>query len=116
MFSKNLSKRNLKVLQRIHSLPPNKREEEINKCHYTVIIAICEFALNFLSRTFSCAPPIKDKLIKFGAVLRKLAKRKKLSKDCEIERRLINQRINNSCLTDFIIPAALTYIYKNLPT
>lgn len=109
MISNNL-KKNLNLLNSLVDLPENIKKKLILTCGEDLIIAICELTLNLLNKTFSCTPHIKNKLKKYKRALRKLASRKKLSKNCNVERKLINQRVEGVSFLNYIIPSALKFI------
>lgn len=113
MISKHLEK-NLKLLYTLQSLPEKTKKIIINDADRSLIIAICEICLNLLCGTFCCTPKVKRKLKKFKNKLKKLASRKKLSKNFNIEKKIINQYGGSVNFLAYLIPPALEYIFHHL--
>lgn len=114
MISEHL-KKNLNILQSLVDLPENIVRKLIDTADKSLVIAIVEIILNLLEGVFEVGAAIKKKLKKFEFELRKLAGRKKLSKNCRVEKKLINLKKFGYTLLSLIIPAALNYIFNSLP-
>jgi len=115
MISNHL-KSNLNLLKAIPNLPEKTVKKVVASGDRSLIISICEICLNLLSETFSCTPGVKRKLKRYKHRLTKLAERKKLSKNCRIEKNLINRNCGGALggFLSVLIPPALEYIYHQI--
>lgn len=113
-MTSNHLRNNLDLLKVLHKVPLNTKKHIVAHGDRSLIIAICELALNLLNGTFCCTPNIRKKLQKYKKNLIKLANRKKLSKNFIVEKRIINQQCGQGkSLLTFLIPPALDYIYQH---
>lgn len=114
MISDHL-KSNLDVLKVLNKVPKNTKKHIIAHGDRSLIIAICELALNLLSETFNCTSTAKRHLRRYKKNLTKLATRKKLSKNLAVEKKIINQQFGagSNGFLPLLIPPALSYIYQN---
>lgn len=80
-MSKNIQK-NLKVLDFLKSTTPKVRAEILKNADNSLVLAICEIALNLYRGNIKCSKSCLRKLIPFKKLLIKLAsvKKKKKSK------------------------------------
>lgn len=113
MISKHL-KKNIKLLSNFNNKSLTERKKIIQNGDYSLIIAICEICVNYLKGTFNCSPSDKKKLKRSQKKLRKLVGRKKLSRNCETEKQIINHYGGGLKFLSLVIPPALDYIEKQI--
>lgn len=114
MISKHL-RENLSFLRDISKLTESEIVERINQADRSLIYAICELCMNLVNEIIPCSRLLKFKLQNYEYTLIKLAEKKKLSKKCAIEKRLLtNSRGSGGRLLMLIIKPSLNYIHRNL--
>lgn len=100
------------MLSNFNNKSLRERKEIIKYGDYSLILAICEICLNFLKGTFNCSQSDKKKLNRVSRKLKKLVERKKLTKNCKLEKQIINHYGGGIGFLSLVIPPALDYIFQ----
>lgn len=114
MISKHL-RDNLSALREISKLSESEIVENISQFDRSLIYAICELCLNLVYEIIPCSPLLRLKLQNYEYTLITLAEKKKLSKNCAIEKRiLINTRGSGGRFLLLLLKPSLNYIHRYL--